>query len=424
MSSKYKKILKNEEGRVITTNFSYLFLLQIASYLFPLVTMPYLARVIGAEGFGRIAIASAVIMWIQTISDWGFNYTATRDVAKNREDKDMVSHILSNVIWAKFILLFLSFVILLLLIYFVPIFRENYVIILITFLMVPGHILFPDWFFQALERMKYITILNLLSKLLFTIAIFVFIKEKTDYIYQPLFVSLGFILSGIISLYYIFVKWEYKFYKPELKSIFITIKGSTNVFINNIAPNLYNSFSVVLLGIYSTSIQNGIYDAGKKFTTIIYNFMNIFTRVFFPYFSRKSQGYKVYAISSILLSVFLVALIIILAPFLINIFFGSEFADSVIILRITAVSLIFLMIDSVFGINFLLVKGYDKVLRNITIVSSIIGFILAFPLVKYYEAIGVAIVFSLVSCLSGMGTLFMFYKINTNGLKGSIKKNK
>lgn len=411
MSNKYKKILKNEEGRVITTNFSYLFLLQIASYLFPLVTMPYLARVIGAEGFGHIAIASAVIMWIQTISDWGFNYTATRDVAKNREDKDMVSHILSNVIWAKFILLFLSFVILLLLIYFVPIFRENYLVILITFLMVPGHILFPDWFFQALERMKYITILNLLSKLLFTIAIFLFIKEKTDYIYQPLFVSLGFILSGIISLYYIFVKWEYKFYKPELKSIFITIKGSTNVFINNIAPNLYNSFSVVLLGIYSTSIQNGIYDAGKKFTTIIYNFMNIFTRVFFPYFSRKSQGYKVYAISSILLSVFLVALIIILAPFLINIFFGSEFADSVIILRITAISLIFLMIDSVFGINFLLVKGYDKILRNITMVSSIIGFLLAFPLVKYFSAIGVAVVYTFTSALIGVGSMIYACKI-------------
>ena len=210
---------------------------------------------------------------------------------------------------------------------------------------------------------------------------------------------------------YIFVKWEYKFYKPELKSIFITIKGSTNVFINNIAPNLYNSFSVVLLGIYSTSIQNGIYDAGKKFTTIIYNFMNIFTRVFFPYFSRKSQGYKVYAISSILLSVFLVALIIILAPFLINIFFGSEFADSVIILRITAVSLIFLMIDSVFGINFLLVKGYDKVLRNITIVSSIIGFLLAFPLVKYFSAIGVAVVYTFTSALIGVGSMIYACKI-------------
>lgn len=412
MNSKYKNILNNKEGKVILANFSYLFLLQIAGYLFPLLTMPYLARVIGADGFGRIAIASAVIMWIQTISDWGFNYTATRDVAKNRDDKEKVSHILSNVIWAKFILLFLSFVILLLLIYFVPIFRENYLVILITFLMVPGHILFPDWFFQALERMKYITILNLLSKLLFTIAIFVFIKEKSDYIYQPLFISLGFILSGIISLYYIFVKWEYKFYKPNFQGIFDAIKGSTDIFINNIAPNLYNSFSVVLLGVYSTSIQNGIYDAGKKFTTLIYNFMNIFTRVFFPYFSRKNQGYKVYAILSILLSIFLVILIIIFAPLLINIFFGSEFIDSVVILRITSISLIFLMMSSVFGVNYLLVNGYDKILRNITIISSVIGFVLAFPLVKYYEAIGVAIVYTFTSCLIGLGTMVYAYKMS------------
>ena len=91
MNSKYKNILNNKEGKVILANFSYLFLLQIAGYLFLLLTMPYLARVIGADGFGRIAIASAVIMWIQTISDWGFNYTATRDVAKNRDDKEKVS---------------------------------------------------------------------------------------------------------------------------------------------------------------------------------------------------------------------------------------------------------------------------------------------------------------------------------------------
>ena len=76
------------------------------------------------------------------------------------------------------------------------------------------------------------------------------------------------------------------------------------------------------------------------------------------------------------------------------------------------VSLIFLMIDSVFGINFLLVKGYDKILRNITIVSSIIGFVLAFPLVKYYEAIGVAVVYTFTSCLIGVGTMVYAYKMN------------
>jgi PST family polysaccharide transporter len=167
----------------------------------------------------------------------------------------------------------------------------------------------------------------------------------------------------------------------------------------------------VLLGVYSTPQQNGIYDAGKKFVIIIQNFMNVFTRVFFPYFSRKSQGYKVYAVSSIILSAFLVVLLIVFAPILINIFFGEEFADSVIILRITSVSLIFLMMSSVFGVNYLLVNGYDKILRNITILSSIIGFALAFPLVKYFAALGVAIVYTFTSSLIGIGTMIYACKM-------------
>ena len=167
----------------------------------------------------------------------------------------------------------------------------------------------------------------------------------------------------------------------------------------------------MLLGVYSTPQQNGIYDAGKKFTTLIQNFMNIFTRVFFPYFSRKSQGYRLYAISSILLSVLLVILLIIFAPILINVFFGSEFVESIVVLRITSISLIFLMMSSVFGVNYLLVNGHDKILRNITIISSIIGFLLAFPLVKYFAAIGVAVVYTFTSALIGFGSMVYASKL-------------
>lgn len=75
----YKKVLgnlinyikKSKEGKVLVSNFAYLSLLQIAGYIFPLLTLPYLARVIGAEGFGKIAFAAAIMTWIQTIADWG-----------------------------------------------------------------------------------------------------------------------------------------------------------------------------------------------------------------------------------------------------------------------------------------------------------------------------------------------------------------
>ena len=193
MKSKIRKGVKriggNKDATVLLSNFGYLSALQIAGYIFPIITLPYLARVIGVDSFGKIAFASAIMVWFQTVADWGFNFTATRDVAQNRDDKEKVSEIFSNVLWARCLLMIFSFILLLIALFLVPKFRENQTIILITFLIVPGHIMFPDWFFQAMERMKYITILNVLSKLFFTIAVFVFIKEKSDFILLLLWTS-------------------------------------------------------------------------------------------------------------------------------------------------------------------------------------------------------------------------------------------
>ena len=86
-----KQLVESKDGKTVFANFGYLSLLQIAGYVFPLITMPYLARVIGTEGFGKIAFASAVVVWFQTVADWGFNLTATRDVAQHRDDKEKVS---------------------------------------------------------------------------------------------------------------------------------------------------------------------------------------------------------------------------------------------------------------------------------------------------------------------------------------------
>lgn len=207
-----KQINKSKDGKTVFANFGYLSLLQVAGYVFPLISMPYLARVIGADGFGKIAFASAIVVWIQTISDWGFNLTATRDVAQNRDDTELVSRIISNVLWARSILTLLSGIILLAVVLLVPYLRENADIIFVTFLLVPGHILFPEWFFQAIEKMKYTTLFNLLLKLVFTVAVFVFIHKREDYLIQPLLTTIGYLLCGFGALYLIFKKWGYTLY--------------------------------------------------------------------------------------------------------------------------------------------------------------------------------------------------------------------
>ena len=197
--TKIGSVLNNKDGKVLISNFIYLSLLQVAGYIFPLITFPYLAKTIGVEKFGEIAFALAMLSYFQTIVDYGFNFTATRDIAQNRNNIMVVSQIFSNVLWARCFLLLimlLPFVIIVFSIEKLFLMRK---LLFATFLLLPGHILFPQWLFQGLEKMKYITILNVISKLIFTIAVFLVIREESDYMYQPILTSLGFIVSGVLS---------------------------------------------------------------------------------------------------------------------------------------------------------------------------------------------------------------------------------
>ena len=408
-----ERFKKSEDGKALATNMMYLSLLQIAGYLFPLLTMPYLARVIGAEGFGKIAFAGAIIVWIQTIADWGFNYTATRDVAKHRNDAAYISTIFSRVLWARCILAFISLIVLLILVAAIPTFRVNALIILFTFLLVPGHILYPDWFFQAIEKMKYITILGVLIKLIFTLLVFLLIREKGDYIYQPLIISFGYVCSGMIALYFILIKWKVRIIRIPLQDIWATIKGSTNVFINNLMPNLYNSFSVILLGFFGTPVHTGFYDAGRKLTTLSNTAMSVIARAFFPFLSRRIEKHHWYRTFSLCIAGTITLLLVALAPWIIRIFFGAEFAESVNVLRITAFAVFFVAMNEVYGTNYLIVNGKDKIMRNITLVSSLIGFVLAFPLIYFFKHLGAAWVYSISSFLLGILSLLYAKKFRS-----------
>lgn len=414
----FARLKQSKDGKTLVANFGYLSLLQVAGYVFPLITMPYLARVIGAEGFGKIAFAAAIMVWFQTIADWGFCYTATRDVAKNRDDKEKVSEIFSNVFWARIFLMFVSFVALSICVMTIPKLRENADVIMISFLMIPGHIMFPDWFFQAMERMKYITILNIVSKTLFTIAIFLFIKERDDYILQPLFTSLGFVISGIIAMYYILVKWNIRLYFTSFKEIIKTIKSSTDVFINNLMPNFWNALSTILLGFLWGNVANGILDAGKKFQQTCGGLFGVVTRVFYPFLSRRIDQHRLYAKVSMSLAFVMMLLLFVFAPIIIDIFFGEEFSESVIVLRLYAISLLFWALDNVYGVNYMLVNGYDKQLRNMTIISSIVACISAYPLIYFYSYVGVAIVYNIG--LGLLGVLPMIFTINDKRKKNLI----
>lgn len=409
----YNRIRGNEDSGNLIANFGYLSLLQIAGYLFPLLTLPYLAKTIGTVGFGNIAFASAVVTWLLSIVTWGFDYTATRDVARNRSNPKEVSIIFSNVIWTRLFLTCLSFVFLLILIFTLPKFYENRIVLFVTFLMIPGHVMFPEWMFQALERMKYITFLSLFSKFLFTLLVFVFIKNPDDFILQPLFISLGYFVSGIISLYFIIIKWKYRVLRPSYAMIASTIRGSADVFVNNFMPNLYNSMSFVLLGTFHGSSANGILSAGSRCLNISIQFMSVLSRVFFPFLSRRIDKHKTYARISISVAFVFSLFLYFFASMFIKIFYTEDFNDAVLLAKILSPSLIFLAISNVYGTNFLILNGHEKILRNITIFFSFLGLFIAIPFIYLWGTIGAAITITLIRGLLGVSTMYYSQKVKT-----------
>lgn len=405
--SKISSIRKNPEAKTVASNFMWLSALQVAGYVFPLITMPYLAKVIGVDGFGKIAFAAAIMLWIQIFTEWGFNQSATRDVAQNRHNPDKVSEIFSNVLWARLLLMVMAFIIILILITTVPQFRKEWDIILITFLYVPGHILFPDWFFQALERMRYISLLNIFMKAIFTIAVFIFIREPQDYIIQPLLITLGYVLSGIIALYFILFKWGFKIYKPNMSAIIATIKSSTDIFINNIAPNLYNSFSQLLLGILGGPTATGVYDGGNKLYTISNNMLHVLTRTFFPFLSRHPEKHRTFVLITMSITILTSVILFILAPWLIEVLLSSEFTDSIFVIRILSVSLTFTMLFYCYGTCYLIIHKKEKIQRRITVYVSLFGFALSWWLIKEYSFIGAALTISICRILLGIITFII-----------------
>lgn len=409
-----KKISQSKDAKILAENFLSLSALKLLGYIFPLITLPYLARVIGVDKFGELAFAAAIVIYFQTLVDFGFNYTAVRDIARIRDDSNKVSRIFSTIMVAKIILMLISLALLLVCIYIFPSFYENRQILLLTFLYIPGYIIFPDWFFQAMEQMKYITLLNLLAKLLFTGLVFVFIKEKSDYIFQPILTALGFFLSGMISIPLIIKKYKVKLCIPSFIEITNTIRGSWNMFISLFFPNLYTNFSIILLRTYSGMTATGLYSSGYKFIELTDQLSSVLSRTFYPFLARRMDKHKTYVIISFSISIIAGLFLFFGADLLIKIFYTTDFSASAKVIKIMSICPIFLFLMNTFGPNYLVLIGKDYILRNIIIFCSIGGFILSWIIVPKYSYIGVAITFTIVWGIRGFITWYYSNKFRKN----------
>ncbi|MFH1727516.1 MAG: oligosaccharide flippase family protein [Pseudomonadota bacterium] len=280
-----KKIAKDKKRLV--ENFLSLSALQVATYLFPLITLPYLVKVIGSAKYGVVAFAWSFNMFFQILIDFGFDLSATKDLSIYRDNKQKISELFSSVMVIKLILTLTSFIILITVILLIPKFRDEKTIHIYSFLMIVGLSLFPAWFFQGLEKMKYITVLNILMKTIFLILIFIFIKKESDYVYIPLLSAIGEFVALFVAFYEIFKRFKIKFYFPKYSTLIFYFKGSLQFFLSRISVSFFNSSSVFVLGFFVQENVLGCFAISQKLYGMLKSSYQPIVRTLYPYIAHK-----------------------------------------------------------------------------------------------------------------------------------------
>ena len=314
------------EKKTLLENFISLGALQIVSYVIPLINLPYLFRVLGVERFGIVFFAFAFMAYFIMLTDYGFGLSAVREIAVNRHNKNNLSNIFSAVTFIKICLLLVSFVILSAMIIFIPKLQENWLVFLFSFLMVVGNVIYPVWFFQGIERMKYITFLNILSKTIFLVLIFIFVKKSDDYIIVPLLNSLGFLVSGVIGMYFAIKEFDIKLYLPKWQSIKKQFKYSSEFFLSRVSVSAYTNTNTFCLGLIGSNIMVGYYVAAEK----IYNSMNgiqqPLNQALYPFVAKYKdmKTYKKWVLIALICNLFICGFVFLFAKEFITIFYGTD----------------------------------------------------------------------------------------------------
>ncbi len=420
--SSIERFFNTEEGKRLFSNFVSLSSLQLVNYVLPLISFPYLVRVLGVEKFGLIAFATATIMYFQILTDYGFNLSATREISIYRENKEKVQEIFSSVMIIKLGLLILSFILLSTLVFSFEKFRKDWEVYFLSFGMVVGQVLFPVWFFQGMEKMKYITFLNILAKGIFTVAIFIFVKQQSDYWKVPLLNSIGFILAGVLSLWIVYKDWNIGLKFVGFESIVRELKEGWYIFISTVAISLYTVSTTFILGIFTNNVIVGYYAAASRIIEAAKGLIGPISQTIYPFVNRKVSQSKEEGLKLIRkitkyigITTFVISLFIFLfSEQIVHLMLGKNYEESIIILKILSFHPFIIGLSNVFGIQAMLSFDRKEAFQNILLSASILNIILSMILVPMFQHIGSAVAVTVVEVFV---TVTMFLYLQNTGIK-------
>ncbi len=376
-----------------------LFMIQGAGYILPLITLPYLVRVLGPSEYGILGFSFAFVQYFTLIVQYGFDLSATNKIAIHKDDKTLVSQVFWGVLFCKSVLVILSALFMFAVVAFIPSIKEYSSVIIVSYTSVIGAAYLPSWLFQGKEKMGWMAISNIAAKIVTLPLIFICVHSPADTWIVALITGAGFILGSLFSFYMIYREKWIEWSLPSYAQIKEQINDGRYIFLSNIAGSVYVNSIPVFLGFAAGPVTVGFYVAADKIRMAIQGLMGPITQVFYPRISSlmahdKAKGLKMirtllYGQNAIVLLISL--LLMVFAHQIITVFYGNTYLASVSVLIILAPMVFFISVSTVLGVQGMLIIGMKKEFSQILWFGAILNTVAIFPLIWLAGADGAAI---------------------------------
>lgn len=387
-------------NKVLMENIFSMLTLRGLEYILSFLLVPYMLRILGPANYGAIAFMQSIVSYFNLFIDFGFNLTAPRELAQ-AEMRD-IPPIFSAYIWAKIALwlgVSILFIFGIIIVQNFTVYNFDYILFIAVYTSVLGNVLFPIWFFQGIQQMRYITIINLIGRFFTIGCIFLLVKKPTDYVEAAFFLSCTPLLAGTMSIIFIASHFPGILQRPQFDKIKEVVNKSYRIFISNLAVNLYTNSDIVILGVLTNNTIVGYYSGADKLIGCVKRGIWAVNEAVYPYISRKfrdSYDSAIYFLKKQLIIYSSCGIlggfcILFLSPYVIPWLLGDKYIPSIMPLQILAFVPFIVSLSNIFGYETMLPLGMESTYSRILLIASALNLIIIGPLIYFYGANGVSI---------------------------------
>lgn len=379
----------------IKKNYLYSSFYQILNMILPLITAPYVSRVLGAENIGQYTFSYSVANYFVIFAMLGISNYGNRSCAKVRDNKEN----LSKTFWSIYVMQIVLGIVLSI-IYFVIffVFNSSSIVFKIQMFFVLSAVFDVTWFFYGVEDFKIVILKNVVVRLLSAIAVFIFVKSPDDLVLYTLILSAGVLIGHLVTIPSI--KKYVNFYKPTVKEVTVHIKPNLILFIPVIAVSLYKIMDKVMLGSMVYIGELGYYEYAEKLTVLPLGLINSLGSVMLPRMSnltekKEEKQVNNYIEKSMIFVIFLSSAmafgLIAVGENLVPLLFGNEYVKAVPILYCLVPSMIFVSWANVIRTQYLIPRNKDKEYIISVIIGAIVNTLINLIYIPILGGLGAAI---------------------------------